>query len=107
MTATLTLSQSYIDLPTGATVDCYAWVRGSRPSGQTRVEIFLDGVSCGQEVQLGVGNKGWKRVGGKVTVQDVVPGVGHSVAISVQGDGVQDESGWSVAVDDVGVVVGC
>ncbi|KAI5377004.1 hypothetical protein J4E82_004379 [Alternaria postmessia] len=107
VTATLTLSQSYIDLPTGVTVDCYAWVRGSRPSGQTRVEIFLDGVSCGQEVQLGVGNKGWKRVGGKVTVQDVVPGVGHSVAVSVQGDGVEDESGWSVAVDDVGVVVGC
>ncbi|KAG9192629.1 hypothetical protein G6011_11363 [Alternaria panax] len=107
VTATLTLSQSYLDIPSGVTVDCYAWVRGSRPSGQTRVEVFLDGISCGEEVQLGVGRTGWKKVGGKVKVQDVVPGVGHSVAVSVQGDGVEDEGGWSVAVDDVGVVVGC
>jgi hypothetical protein len=105
--ATLTLSQSYIDLPVGAAVDCYAWVRGDRPSGQTRVEIFLDQVSCGRAVYLGVGATGWRKIGGKTTVQGVAEGVGHSIAVSVQGDGVEDERGWSVAVDDVGVVVGC
>ncbi|CAG5149702.1 uncharacterized protein ALTATR162_LOCUS2428 [Alternaria atra] len=106
VTATLTLSQSYIQLPSGAMVDCYAWVKGSRPSGQTRVEIFLDQVSCGKAV-LGIGRKGWTKVGGKIAVQDVIGGVGHSVAVSVQGDGVEDEGGWNVAVDDVSVVVGC
>ena len=105
--ATLTLSQSYIDLPVGATVDCYAWVTGRRPNGQTRVEIFLDQVSCGEALHMGAGQEGWTKVGGKVQVQDVPGGVGHSVAISVQGDGVEDEEGWRVAVDDVGVMVGC
>jgi hypothetical protein len=105
--ATLTLSQSYIDLPTGSTVDCYAWVEGNRLSGRTRVEMFLDQVSCGEAVYMGPGKKGWTKVGGKVTVQGVAGGVGHSVALSVQGDGVENEEGWSVAVDDVGVMVGC
>jgi hypothetical protein len=106
VTATLTLSQSYINLSSGSTVDCHVWVMGSRPSGQTRVEIFLDQVSCGKAA-LGVGKTGWTKVGGKIAVQDVVGGVGHSVAVSVQGDGVADEGGWYVAVDDVGVVFGC
>jgi len=56
---------------------------------------------------MGAGQEGWTKVGGKVQVQDVPGGVGHSVAISVQGDGVEDEEGWRVAVDDVGVMVGC
>ncbi|KAA8613342.1 hypothetical protein PtrSN002B_009220 [Pyrenophora tritici-repentis] len=50
VTATLALSQSYITIPadsTTTTVECYAYVRSDRPTGQTRVQVFLDALSCG------------------------------------------------------------
>ncbi|RAR07302.1 hypothetical protein DDE82_002924 [Stemphylium lycopersici] len=105
--STLTLSQSYLSLPLGATVACWAWVQSQRPAGRTRVQVFLDAESCGEPVwMVGTGAQ-WVRVGGHVVVKDVGGGgVGHTVAVSVQGEGVSGE-GWSVAVDDVGVGAGC
>lgn len=90
-------------------MECYAWVRrGEAGKGRARVEVFLDGGSCGGVVEVGEGQEEWVKVGGKVVVQDVgAGGVGHTVAVTVQGYGAEGDGGWSVAIDDVGVVVGC
>ena len=102
--ATLTLSQSSVNAPVGGTVDCYAWVAGARSEGETRVEVFLDGVSCGV-VQLGVGDGGWKRVGSKVKVNGTGNGMGSTIAV-VATSMSAGEDGWEVWIDDVGAV-GC
>ena len=100
--SSLTLSQSELDAPVGGTVDCYAWVAGKRSEGVTRVEVFLDGVSCGA-AQLGVGEGGWKRVGSKVKVAGGVSGMGSTLAVVATSQSAGQE-GWEVWVDDVGVV---
>ncbi|KAF2623438.1 hypothetical protein BU25DRAFT_424943 [Macroventuria anomochaeta] len=100
--STLTLSQSGLNAPVGATVDCYAWVAGKRGEGVTRIEVILDGVSCGAS-QFNVGEDGWKKVGGKVKVIGGVPETGSTLAIVVTSKSAGDE-GWEVWVDDVGVV---
>ncbi|XP_014554949.1 hypothetical protein COCVIDRAFT_17380 [Bipolaris victoriae FI3] len=107
--STLTLSQSYIEVEVGKAVECYAWVRAARGGkAKARVEVFLDGGSCGGGVEVGEGEEEWVRIGGRVVVQDVgAGGVGHTVAVTVQGYGAEGDGGWSVAIDDVGVVVGC
>ena len=58
VTATLSLSQSYVKIPAGTIVGCYMWVHTERHTGDPRVELFLDGVSCGGLVALGSGS-GW------------------------------------------------
>lgn len=90
-------------------MECYAWVRAARGGkAKARVEVFLDGGSCGGGVEVGEGQEEWVRIGGRVVVQDVgAGGVGHTVAVTVQGYGAEGDGGWSVAIDDVGVVVGC
>ncbi|EMD84762.1 hypothetical protein COCC4DRAFT_148410 [Bipolaris maydis ATCC 48331] len=107
--STLTLSQSYIEVAGGKTVECYAWARaGKGGKGGARVEVFLDGTSCGGVVEVGEGQEEWVKVGGRVVVQDVgAGGVGHTVAVTVQGYGAEGDGGWSIAIDDVGVGVGC
>ncbi|KAF1839706.1 hypothetical protein BDW02DRAFT_626130 [Decorospora gaudefroyi] len=109
MTSTLTLAQSYFELRTGDRVRCGAWVRGQRPTGTTRVQVWLDAAACGGEVLLTAATNGnaWMWVGGQAVVRDVMGGVGHSVAVTLQGEGVRASEGWSVAVDDVSVGVGC
>ena len=77
-----------------------------RPTGDTRVELFLDGVSCGGSVALGSGS-GWTRVGGEVVVGEGDVYVQHTVSVSVQGDGVVGGGGWSVDIGEIGVGVGC
>ena len=100
--STLTLSQTNINTSVGTTVDCYAWVAGKRTEGMTDVEVFLDGVSCGQTT-LGVGDPQWKRVGSRVRVTGTGNGMGSTIAI-VATSGSAGEEGWEVWVDDVGVV---
>lgn len=75
------------------------------------MQVFLDEVSCGGSVEIGGGDDDgkeesegeWVKVGGSVVVGDVsAGGVGHTIAVTVQGYG-----GWNATVDDGGVVVGC
>ncbi|KAH8724613.1 hypothetical protein GQ44DRAFT_256928 [Phaeosphaeriaceae sp. PMI808] len=99
---TLTLSQSNLSIPSGTIIDCSAWVASNRPGnvGSTRVEVFVDQVTCGSAVYLGT--TGWVKVGGKVTVK----GDSHTLTIVV----VSDESGPAGAqvwVDDATVGIGC
>ena len=102
--STLTLSQSGINIPVGVEVECSAMVASRRPGnvGATRVEVFLDGVSCGGARWLGT--SGWTRVGGKVRVGEVQGG--HTVAVTLVSDEAGEE-GWAVWVDDVVVGEGC
>lgn len=101
--SSFTLSQSSIDVPVGSTVDCYAWVASKRSEGVTRIEVFLDGISCGAG-QLGVAEQGWKRVGGKVKVVGTGNGMpGSTIAVVVTSKIAGDE-GWELWLDDVGVV---
>jgi hypothetical protein len=108
--ANLTLGQSYINLPTGATVECNAWITSKRPAGISKVEVWLDDVSCGKlDFGEGQNGRGWVKVGGQVKVkglgeEDIV---GHTVAVTVLGDAVASGEGWSVFVDDVMVGEGC
>jgi hypothetical protein len=81
-------------------------------SASLRVEVFLDGLSCGGPVWVGSGQQGkegWVKVGGQVVVRDVSAdnGVGHTIAVTVQGYGAESGEGWSVAIDDVGVIPAC
>jgi hypothetical protein len=100
--ATTTVSQSGLNIPAGTTVDCSAWIASSRPGnvGATRVEVFLDGVTCGGVGWFG--SNGWEKVGGQVQVQ----GDSHTLAVVASSDGA-GEDGWSVWIDDVWVGVGC
>ncbi|CAO2656284.1 Nn.00g050870.m01.CDS01 [Neocucurbitaria sp. VM-36] len=99
--STLTISQSNIDIANGATVECAAWLASRRPGnvGSTRVEVFLDGLSCGMQY---LGTTGWTRVGGKVSVSG--DGAIHTMAVVIVSDEAGDE-GWTVWVDDLWV--GC
>ena len=100
--ATLTLSQSELSIPSATTVDCSAWVASNRPGnvGSTRVEVFLDGATCGSAVYLGT--NGWVKVGGKVTVN----GGSHTLAIVVVSDEAGPEGG-QIWVDDAMIGIGC
>lgn len=99
--ATVTLSQSGLSIPAGSTVDCSAWIASSRPEnvGATRVDVFLDGSTCGTGY---FGTNGWEKVGGQVQVQ----GDSHTLAVVMSSDGAGAE-GWSVWLDDLWVGVGC
>ncbi|KAJ4984787.1 hypothetical protein SVAN01_09745 [Stagonosporopsis vannaccii] len=100
--SSFTLSQSGVDVPVGSTVDCHAWVASKRSEGATRVEVFLDGLSCGAG-QLGVGEQGWKRVGGKIKAVGAGNGmVGSTIAVVATSKSAGDE-GWEIWFDDVGV----
>ncbi|KAF1843867.1 uncharacterized protein K460DRAFT_289919 [Cucurbitaria berberidis CBS 394.84] len=101
--STLTLSQSEINIPNGATVECAAWIASRRPGnvGSSRVEVFLDGQSCGTEY---LGTTGWTKVGGKVGVSG--DGAVHTLAVVVVSDEAGEE-GWAVWVDDLWVGIGC
>jgi hypothetical protein len=100
--ATMTLSQSNLSIPSGTTVDCSTWVASNRPGnrGSTRVEVFLDEVTCGSAVYLGT--SGWVKVGGKM----VVSGDSHTLAIVVVSDEAGPEGGQTW-VDDALVGMGC
>lgn len=100
--STLTISQSYIPAPVGKVVECYSWVRGRRGIGETRVDVFLDGVACGNAI-LESGEEGWRRVGGSVNVAGGMPGMGSTVAV-VLSTMMAGVGGWEVWIDDVGVV---
>ncbi|KAF2851091.1 hypothetical protein T440DRAFT_395160 [Plenodomus tracheiphilus IPT5] len=117
--ATIALSQSFTVIPglttagagagTGAVVECAAWVASFRPGnvGETSVEVFLDGVSCGGARGLGI--SGWTRVGGRVGASELGPlldGGVHTLVVVVISYGASEE-GWQVWVDDVVVGVGC
>lgn len=99
---TLTLSQSELSIPSGTTVDCSAWVASSRPGniGATRVEVFLDGITCGSPMYFGT--SGWAKVGGKV----VVSGDSHTLAIVIVSDEAGPEGGL-VWVDEASLEYGC
>jgi hypothetical protein len=100
--STMTLSQSSLSIPSGTTVDCSAWVASNRPGnvGSTRVEVFLDEVTCGSAVYLGT--TGWVKVGGNM----VVTGDVHTMAIVVVSDQAGPEGGQTW-VDDALLGVGC
>ncbi|OAL46023.1 hypothetical protein IQ07DRAFT_603433 [Pyrenochaeta sp. DS3sAY3a] len=94
---TLTIGQSGIKA--SGRVGCGAWVASRRPGnvGSTRVEVFLDGQSCGLAY---LGTTGWTRVGGSVDAQGGE--LGSTIAVTVFSDEASEE-GWSVWVDDVWV----
>jgi hypothetical protein len=100
--ATMTLSQSGLNISSGTTVECSAWVASSRPGnvGSTRVEVFLDQVTCGSPAYLGT--NGWQKVGGSV----VVSGDSHTLAIVVSSDETGPD-GSEIWVDDGIVGTGC
>ncbi|KAJ8113257.1 hypothetical protein OPT61_g4576 [Boeremia exigua] len=100
--STITVSQSNINVPVGATVDCFAWVAGKRSEGVTSVEVFLDGVRCGKTV-MGVGGPQWTRVGSRVRVNRTGNGMGSTLAIVATSQSAGDD-GWEIWLDDVGVV---
>jgi hypothetical protein len=99
---TLTLSQSDISIPAGTTVDCSAWVASNRPGnvGSTRVEVFMDEITCGQAVYMGT--NGWVKVGGNIKVD----GDKHSMSIVIVSDATGPE-GSKVWVDDGMAGIGC
>lgn len=96
--ASLALSQSGVNVSAGREVDCFAWVRG-KGGVDVRVEVLLDGISCGVG-EVGGGDEGWVRVGGGMTVGSGRE-TGSTVVVVASGEGE-----WEVWVDDVGVV-GC
>ncbi|KAH7378842.1 hypothetical protein BKA66DRAFT_571625 [Pyrenochaeta sp. MPI-SDFR-AT-0127] len=101
--STLTISQSSISIPNGGQVECAAWVASRRPGniGSTRVEIFLDGQTCG----IGyLGTTGWTRIAGKVSVSG--DGAVHTLAVVAISDEASEE-GWQFWLDDLSVGVGC
>ncbi|KAL6705286.1 hypothetical protein ACN47E_007096 [Coniothyrium glycines] len=102
--ATLTLSQSGFAIGSAAPgeMECSTWVASRRPGnvGSTRVEVFLDGISCGTQY---LGTTGWTKVGGKVKPSSDQT---HTIAIVVNSDEAGDQ-GWSLWVDDVTVGQGC
>lgn len=65
--------------------------------GSSRVEVFLDGQSCGVQY---LGTTGWTRIGGKVGVSG--DGPVHTLAVVVESDEAGTE-GWAVWVDDLWV----
>jgi hypothetical protein len=98
----ITLSQSDFSIPSGTAVECSAWVASRRPGnvGSTRVEVFMDGTTCGSPVYMGT--NGWQKVGGKVTVN----GDSHTMSIVIVSDETGPEGG-QVWVDDALAGVGC
>jgi len=100
--ATLTLSQSELSIPSGTTIECSAWVASDRPGNvaSTGVEVFMDGVTCGNAVNLGT--NGWVKVGGKITVS----GDSHTYTIVVISD-TTGPQGSQIWVDDAVVGTGC
>jgi hypothetical protein len=99
---TMTLSQSELSIPSGTTVECSVWVASRRPGnvGSTRVEVFMDQVTCGSAAYLGT--NGWQKVGGKVTVN----GDSHTMSIVVLSDETGPEGG-QIWVDDASVGIEC
>lgn len=77
----------------------------------TSVEVWLDGVRCGEGVELVGGEKEeeeeeWVRVGAEVQVAGGEGGgEGSTIAVVVTSQAAGEE-GWEVWIDDVGVV-GC
>jgi hypothetical protein len=100
--ASLTMSQSGVMLPVGSTVDCYAWVAGSRSESVTSVTVFLDGVVCGT-AELKAGDEAWKRVGSKVQVLGGVPGAGSTMAVVAASDSA-GKDGWDIYIDNMGLI---
>jgi hypothetical protein len=100
--SSLTMSQSGVMLPIGSTVDCYAWVAGSRSENVTTVTVFLDGITCGT-LELKPGFESWHRVGSKVKVVGGVPGVGSAMAV-VAVSMSAGEDGWDIYIDDMGLI---
>lgn len=106
--ASLTVSQTGFGIDGGngrggdGSVDCSAWVASRRPGnvGSTRVEVFLDGVSCGLQY---LGTSGWTKVGGRVKPG---PESTHTVAVVFISDQAGEE-GWSLWLDDIVVGQGC
>lgn len=96
------MSQSGVMLPIGSTVDCYAWVAGSRSENVTTVTVFLDGITCGT-LELKPGDESWHRVGSKVKVVGGVPGVGSAMAVVAMSMSA-GEDGWDIYIDDMGLI---
>lgn len=101
--ATLTLSQSEFSIPAGSTVGCSVWVSSNRPGnvGNTRVEVFLDGVTCGNAVYMGT--NGWIKVGGNVVAGS---GETHTMSVVIT-SGETGPDGGQVWIDDAVVGAGC
>ena len=72
---------------------CGAWVRASNTA---QIDLFLDGVQCGGTGRAG---KGWRKVGGVVSVQE-----GTHMVVLV---GVVEGVGAEVSIDGFGVGKGC
>lgn len=100
--SSLTMSQSGVTIPVGSTVDCYAWVAGSRSENVTTVTVFLDGVTCGT-LDLKPRDGDWHRVGSKVKVLGGVPGMGSTMAVVAMSKGA-GEDGWDIYIDEMGVL---
>ncbi|KAH7394013.1 hypothetical protein DE146DRAFT_633937 [Phaeosphaeria sp. MPI-PUGE-AT-0046c] len=100
---TLTLSQSEVSIQAGTTVDCSVWVSSNRPGnvGSTRVEVFLDEVTCGSAVYMGT--NGWTKVGGSVVVGS---GETHTMSVVIA-NGETGPEGSKVWIDDAVVGAGC
>ena len=99
--SSLTMSQSDVMLFVGSTVDCYAWVKGSRSENVTTVTVFLDGVTCGA-LELKPGDESWHRVGSKVKVVGGVPDTGSTMAVVAMSMGA-GKDGWDIYIDDMGL----
>lgn len=84
-------------------MECAAWVASRRPGnvGSTRVEVFLDGHSCGLAY---LGTTGWTRVAGKVNVSG--DGAIHTIAVVAVSDEASEE-GWHIWLDNMSVGAGC
>lgn len=100
--SSLTMSQSGVAISEGSTVDCYAWVSGSRSENVTTVTVFLDGLTCGT-LDMKPGDEDWHRVGSKVKVVGGVSGSGSTMAVVAVSKGA-GEDGWDISIDEVGVV---
>jgi hypothetical protein len=109
---TFALAQSYLHIPGGTRVSCSARLTSRRPEGigKTRVDVFMDGMLCGEVVELGnMAEAEWVKVGGEVVVGDVDANggeVGHTFTVVV-GSKEAGREGWSVGIDDLMVGVGC
>lgn len=100
---TLTLSQSDVSVQAGSTVDCSVWVSSNRPGnvGSTRVEVFLDQVTCGNPVYMGT--NGWMKVGGSVVVSGEKT---HTLSVVIA-NGETGPEGSQVWIDDAVIGGGC